>query len=84
MREAVKNLALISQLGLSLMMPLLLMLFLCNFFVEKYSLPSWIYLPGLLFGLGGSGMTAYKFYLAFGKEGEKRKRDKHSSSTHRW
>ncbi|EJW95136.1 hypothetical protein EVA_16757, partial [gut metagenome] len=31
---------------------------------SHFELGSWIYLPGFFFGMGGSGMVAYKFYLA--------------------
>ena len=59
-----RNLTMISQLGLSLLMPLLLCMFGCYLLNTRAGLPGWIYIPGMILGLGSSGMTAYKTYLA--------------------
>ena len=76
--KALKNLSSLTQLGLSLAMPLLLCLFLVYRLREVFSLGYWIYIPAFFFGLGGSCMTAYKVYLSVCKkeEGEKRSKDK--------
>ena len=76
--KALKNLSILSQLGLSLAMPLLLCLLLVYRLREIFSLGYWIYIPAFFFGLGGSCMTAYKVYLSVCKkeEGEKRSKDK--------
>ena len=70
-REILKNLSLLTQLGLSLIMPVLLCLFLCWFLVGKLGLPVWIFVPGILFGLGGSAMTGWKFYQIIMKDQKK-------------
>ena len=66
--EILRNLTLLSQLGLSLLMPLLLMLLLCWKLTEHFGLGAWVYIPGFIMGLGGSFMTAYKVYLSVMKK----------------
>lgn len=44
--------------------PLLLCLALSWWLTEKFNLGSWVYIPRLFFGLGGSAMVAYKLYLS--------------------
>ena len=58
-----KNLALLTQLGLSFITPILACLAFCWWLTTR-GLGGWIYIPGFFFGLGGSFMVAYKFYLA--------------------
>lgn len=57
-----KQLAMISQLGITLIMPLLLCMLLCWFLTAKCELGGWVFIPGLIFGLGGSFMSGYKIY----------------------
>ncbi len=66
-----KNVLMLTQLGFSFVTPLLLCLALCWFLNSNLGLGSWVYIPGFFFGLGGSGMTAYKFYLAIERRQEK-------------
>ncbi|MBQ8638291.1 MAG: AtpZ/AtpI family protein [Lachnospiraceae bacterium] len=68
------------QLALTLMMPLLLCIGICWWLCETFSIGLWIYLPGILFGLGSSAMSAYKFYLTVMKQQDRRrgKKDKDS------
>lgn len=73
--EVLKNLTLLSQLGLSLIAPLLICLFFCNWLATRYGIGGWIYIPGFFFGLGGSAMTAYKIYLGIVKKEKKRKNE---------
>ena len=65
--------AMVGQLGLSLLMPLLMCLFPCYLLVSKLSLPVWIYIPGFILGLGASMTTAYKVYLSVVQKEEKKK-----------
>lgn len=71
-----KNLLMLSQLGLSFIMPLLLCLALCWLLTDKAGLGGWVYVLGFFFGIGGSVMTAYKFYLSTLKQEEKEKKTK--------
>ena len=66
--------AMVGQLGLSLLMPLLLCLFACYLLCTKLSVGAWVYIPGFILGLGGSMTTAYKVYLSFISREEKMKR----------
>lgn len=59
-----KQLTLLTQFGLSLIMPLLLCLLLCWYLTYRFDIGVWVYFIGFFFGLGGSFMTGYKFYLA--------------------
>ncbi len=71
-----KQIIMLSQFGLSIIMPLLLSLFLSWLCVEKLHWGGWIYIPGFFFGLGGSAMTAWKMYLSVQKDLEKQSKDK--------
>ena len=62
--KILQNITLISQLGLSLLMPLLICMFACYWLNTRAGVPAWIYIPGMILGLGSSGMTAYKTYLS--------------------
>ena len=82
--HAWRNISLLSQLGLSLAVPLLLCLFLCSWLTGRFGIGSWIYIPGFLLGLGSSGVTAYKLYLSIMKESEKnRKKSRTAFNEHK-
>ena len=61
-KDIFKKLTLLTQLGLSVIMPLLLCLLGCMYLTQKTGIGVWIYIPGFILGLGSSFMTAYKFY----------------------
>ena len=65
--------AMVGQLGLSLLMPLLMCLGACYLLVTKVSAPIWVYIPGFILGLGASMTTAYKVYLSVVHKEEKKK-----------
>ncbi len=74
--DILKQLSMLTQFGLTLLTPILLCLAVCYLLTTKAGLGAWIYIPGFFFGLGGSGMVAWKFYLQTikdtGKETKKR------------
>ena len=74
--ELIKNLTLLTQLGLELMTPLLLCLGICWYLTAKLGLGGWVFLPGFFFGLGGSGTVALKLYQRTMKQEEKEKKKK--------
>ncbi len=76
MSEILSQFAMIGQLGLSLLMPLLLCLFACYLLYSKLSVGVWVYIPGFILGLGGSMTTAYKVYLSVIHREEKKKKEK--------
>ena len=77
-----KQLILLTQFGLSVIMPLLLCLLGCWLLVDKLAVGGWIYIPGFFFGLGGSGMTAWKMYLSVQKDMDKKPKSKKSYNNH--
>lgn len=75
----VKNITMSTQFGFSLITPLLMCLGLCGFLSAKAGIGAWIFIPGFFFGLGGSGMVAWKLYLSVMKEEEKNDRKQKAS-----
>ena len=70
-----QRLIMLGQLGLSLIMPVLICMGICYLLISKAGLGLWIYLPGFIFGLGGSFMTAYKLWLSVKRKAEKESGD---------
>lgn len=83
--EIWKNIAMLSQFGLSFITPLLLCLAGCWWQAAKAGVGGWIYILGFFFGMGGSATVAYKFYLStvkHQKKEEKKKKQKVSFNRH--
>ena len=83
--EIIRNVTMLSQLGLSLITPTLLCLAVCWLIVSRTGVGGWIFIPGFFFGLGGSGTVAYKFYLSIKRQQRKEKKgrkDKVSFNRH--
>ena len=79
--EIIRNVTMLSQLGLSLITPVLICLAVCWLIVSKTGAGGWVYIPGL----GGSGTVAYKFYLSINrqqKKENKKKKNKVSFNRH--
>lgn len=74
--DLIKNMTMLSQLGLSLITPILLCLAICWMLVVKAGVGEWIYILGFFFGLGGSGTVAYKFYLSINRQHKKEEKKK--------
>ena len=55
--------AVIIQLGLTLVIPLLVCLYFCYWLCENAQAGSWVYIIGIILGLGAGAMTWYKLYL---------------------
>lgn len=77
--EILRNVTMLSQLGLSFITPLLLCLALCWFIISKTGVGGWIYIPGFFFGMGGSGMVAWKLYISVTGKQKKEETKKHIS-----
>ena len=71
MRDALRHLTYLSQLGLSLVIPLLMCIFLCYWLTTRFGFGGWIYIPGFILGLGSSCMTAWKFYTSVNSKAKK-------------
>ncbi len=74
--DILKNISLLSQLGLSLLTPTLLCLVICYFLQTRLGLGIWIYIPGFFFGLGGSFTVAKNFYRMIERQQKKEDRDR--------
>ncbi|MDD7219655.1 MAG: AtpZ/AtpI family protein [Clostridia bacterium] len=74
--EILRNITMLSQLGLSFITPLLLCLAVCWLISSRTGVGGWIYIAGFFFGLGGSGMVAYKFYLSVNRREKKENTDR--------
>ncbi|MDO4939384.1 MAG: AtpZ/AtpI family protein [Lachnospiraceae bacterium] len=65
-KKDVKNvfntLPLVSQLGISLVVPLVFCLLICYWLTNRFSIGSWVYIPGIVFGLGAFVSTCYRIY----------------------
>ena len=80
--EIIRNVTMLSQLGLSLITPVLICLAVCWLIVSKTGTGGWVYIPGFFFG---SGTVAYKFYLSINrqqKKENKKKKNKVSFNRH--
>jgi hypothetical protein len=66
----------LSQFGLSLIMPVLMCMFACYLLVSKLSVGAWVFIPGLILGIGASCMTAFKFYQSVTGKQKKNPRSK--------
>lgn len=81
--EMMKNITLLTQLGLSLVTPLLICLALCWWLNARAGMGGWVYIPGFFFGLGGSGMSAYKVYMTVvGRQEKEKGKEKISFNSH--
>ena len=60
--ELIKNLTMLTQFGLSLITPLILCIGISWYPDTHTGIGGWIYIAGFFFGLGGSGMFAYKTF----------------------
>ena len=81
--EILAQLTLLGQLGLSLAMPILMCLGACYLLCTRLNAPLWIYLPGMILGIGASFMTAYKVYLAVTRKEKRDPRDPDERSYNR-
>lgn len=82
-RDMYQNILMLTQFGISFVTPLLMCLALCWWLTAHLGLGGWVYIPGFFFGMGGSGMVAYKLYLSvMNREHKKEKRDKVSYNRH--
>ena len=74
--EIIRNLSMLTQLGLSLLTPTLLCLGICYFLQSRFGVGMWIYLPGFILGLGGSFTAARNFYQMVENRRKKNEKDK--------
>ena len=63
----------ITQMGLSLIAPLILLVLLAFWLRKTFSLGSWVVLVGLALGLISMGFTFYRIYLGILKQSKNKK-----------
>lgn len=67
LRECVENLALLTQLGLSVAIPMVLCLYGAGWVRGRFDLGLWVMFVGLLLGLVMAGMSLWQFWLLIRK-----------------
>ena len=77
--DIVKNLTLLTQFSFTLVTPLLMCLGVCWLLCVKAGLGGWIFIPGFFFGMGGSGMVAWKLYVSGTTKAKKAEKKSHIS-----
>ena len=81
--EISKNLAMLSQLGLMLLTPLVMCIVICWLLNRYLGVGAWVYIIGFFFGLGGSFMSAYKLYLNEKNKNSRDNRTRAAFNSHR-
>lgn len=76
MTEIARQFSFLTQLGLSLITPLLLCLAVCYLLTSKAGAGGWVYLPGFILGIGSGIMVARNFWKLMERELLKKKEDK--------
>ncbi len=66
-----KNISMLGQLGLNIIIPIILCGLFCWFLTDKCGVGEWVFIPGLIFGIGAAFMSGYKFYLSETKKNKK-------------
>ncbi len=61
----------LGQLGLNIIIPIILCGLFCWFLTDKCGVGEWVFIPGLILGIGAAFMSGYKFYLAETKKSKK-------------
>lgn len=62
LNKTMRQVIMIGQFGLSLIMPTLICVLLCAYLCNRFGIGTWLYIPAFIFGLGSSFMTAFNFY----------------------
>lgn len=75
LKECMENLALLTQLGVSIAVPPILCLLAANWLRGKWGLGLWIMIVALVLGLGGSASNVWKFWKQLKKREEREERD---------
>lgn len=81
-RRLFRQLSRLTQLGLELVLPPVGCLLLCSWIANRSGAGAWIFLPGLLLGLGASGVTAWKEYRRVREKTKREPRPVYGRNTH--
>lgn len=74
LKECAENLALLTQLGLSVVVPPLLCLYAADWLRNRLNLGLWIMVIALLLGLGGAAVNVWRTWKMIERRGEKQHR----------
>ena len=81
--EILKHISMLGQLGLNIAIPIILCILGCWFLTDRLGVGEWVFIPGIILGIGGSFMSGYKFYVSESKRAAKDKdKDKVSFNKH--
>lgn len=82
--KAMRELAWLTQLGISLITPPLLCGALAWWAIGRFGLPEWVMLAALALGFGAAAVSFYKFYLYMQRKSERsQKKDPPAFNDHR-
>ena len=70
-----RYLTLVSQLAISMVTPVLLMIFVCTWLKNKYSLGNWVVMAGMLLGIGSGLSSVWTYLKRFLQEGERQQQE---------
>ena len=70
-----RYLGLISQLSISMITPIFLMLALCIWLKNRFALGDWVIIAGLVFGVGSGLSSVWTFVRAFLKESQRQQQE---------
>ena len=70
-----RYLGLISQLAISMLTPVFMMIVICSWLKNKYAMGDWIIIAGLLLGIGSGLSSAWTYLKRFLREGEKEQQE---------
>lgn len=70
-----RYLSLISQLAISMITPVLLMIFVCMWLKNKFGLGNWIVMAGMFLGIGSGLSSVWTYLKRFLREGEKQQQE---------
>ncbi len=70
-----RYLTLISQLAISMLTPVLMMVFLCSWLKNRYGLGDWVIIAGMVLGIGSGVSGVWTYLKRFLREGEKQQQE---------
>jgi len=70
-----KYLGLISQLAISMVTPVLLMIAVCIWLKNRYALGDWVVMAGMLLGVGSGLSSVWTYLKRFLREGERQQQE---------
>lgn len=79
--KALEDLVWVSQLGLSLIMPLLLCMGLCYWLTTQHGVGYWVYLPAFVLGIGAGGASFWNFWKLTQRRARQNEKERKTNKT---